>query len=174
MTLRGDRPVWRVVWRLAIAILVGHGTAVAEVRQLGPHIHGVSTLDVVVEGNTVSMDLQSPGADIVGFESQPVSDEQKTAVGRANQMLSRPLDLFQFPAAAQCTVASAAATEVFLRDNGTTPAGPPPPDSTPFDRYIQQAQHAEFAAAYTLRCDKPAAITTIDMATRRSKGSAAW
>ncbi len=41
----------------------------AVARQLGPHVHGLSELNIAAEGNTVLMELQSPATDIVGFES---------------------------------------------------------------------------------------------------------
>jgi hypothetical protein len=146
---------------IGVAIVASATVSVpAEFRQLGPHIHGVSTLDVAADGQTVTMALQSPGADIVGFESQPTSDAQKSAVENATKILSKPLDLFAFPPAAQCTTVSAAAQEVFLQEN--TAAPPAAPDATPFDRYLQQAQHSDFSATYTLRCGRPEAISAID------------
>jgi hypothetical protein len=149
---------------LAIAALLAAGAVAAaeaeEFRQLGPHVHGVSTLDIAVDGQAVSMELQSPGADIVGFENRPTTDDQKAAVTRAQQTLARPLDLFGLSAAARCVATNAASAEVFLQDGGAAP--PTAPDASLFDRYVQQAAHSVFAATYALRCEHPEAITAID------------
>src|SRR5262249_38687966 len=37
-------------------------------RELGPHEHGRGTLNIAIEGNRVSMELEVPGMDIAGFE----------------------------------------------------------------------------------------------------------
>ena len=46
-----------------------------EHRQLGPHQHGHGTLNIAIENGEVSMDLDVPGADIVGFENEKRSEE---------------------------------------------------------------------------------------------------
>ena len=45
-------------------------SAVAEEkhRQLGAHEHGHGNFNIAIEGKSVSMELEAPGADIVGFE----------------------------------------------------------------------------------------------------------
>jgi hypothetical protein len=144
----------------AAAVVMSGATAAAEVRQLGPHVHGVSTLDIAVEGQLVSLALESPGADIVGFENAPVGDEQKAALTRAEQTLARPLDLFALPANARCSTVSATSEQVFLNEQGPGPAAGG--EGSPIDRYIQQAQHSNFEAASTIHCDRPDAVTGID------------
>ena len=97
-----------------ISLLAGTA-AVAETRELGSHEHGVSTLDIAVEGTNIAMTLSAPGADIVRFEYAPETDADKTAVESAIAALSDPLTLFAPPASAECSIVSAKA-ELILED----------------------------------------------------------
>jgi hypothetical protein len=146
-------------WTFFLIGVLAASAAAAQVRQLGPHVHGLSTLDIAVDGSTVSMELESPGADIVGFETMPTTDEQRAAIARGNDALSRPLALFSFSAAGGCMVMKAQSQEVFA---DLTPAAPAtdPPDL--FDRYAQRGTHSMFEASYELRCTNPKAITGVD------------
>ena len=78
--------------------------AAEEHRELGPHVHGHGTLNIAVENKRVSMELEVPGMDIVGFEHDATTDDQKTVVEKAQRRSSRkPLEVFKLPAAAGCT-----------------------------------------------------------------------
>ena len=81
--------------------------AADEHRELGPHVHGHGKLNIAVENKRVSMELEVPGMDIVGFEHDASTDDQKAAVEKAKAQLAQPLAVFKLPAAAGCTVADA-------------------------------------------------------------------
>ncbi|MGZ9809638.1 zinc uptake protein ZrgA [Pseudoroseicyclus sp. H15] len=100
-----------------LSVLLGSAAwAQDEHRELGAHEHGVSTLDIAIEGSDIALMLHAPGADIVGFEYEAESDEDVAAVEAALQTLSDPLALFDFGADAGCTV-SAAEAEVVHGDH---------------------------------------------------------
>jgi Protein of unknown function (DUF2796) len=79
-----------------------------ERRELGAHLHGHSTLQIVIEGGRVAMELEAPGMDIVGFEHAAATDAQKAALAEACSVLARPLELFAPPPEAGCEVIEAA------------------------------------------------------------------
>lgn len=76
-------------------------------RELGPHVHGHGTLDIAVENTRVSIELEAPGMDIVGFEHEASSADQKAALAKAKEQLGDPLSLFKVPTAAECKLAEA-------------------------------------------------------------------
>src|ERR1051325_6055596 len=78
-----------------------------EHRELGPHVHGHGNLNIAVEDKRVSMELEVPGMDIVGFEHDATTDDQKSAMEKAKAQLAQPLAVFKLPSAAGCTVAEA-------------------------------------------------------------------
>ena len=47
---------------------------------LSAHEHGVGSLNLVVDGNDVSIELDSPADNLLGFEYLPTSDADKAKV----------------------------------------------------------------------------------------------
>src|SRR5690349_4297179 len=93
---------------VAVATLLTASSAIAqEHKELGPHQHGVGRLNIAIENNNVEMDLDAPGADIVGFESTAKTDEQKAALQAGLQKLKDAAALYKFPSAAGCSVIEA-------------------------------------------------------------------
>lgn len=71
-------------------------------RQLGAHAHGQGRLNIALEGKTVEMELEAPGADIVGFEHAATTAEQKAAIAKARASLAKPMALFKMTPQAGC------------------------------------------------------------------------
>jgi hypothetical protein len=92
---------------MASALLAG--SALAQPRSAGAHVHGASALTIATAGANVEMRLVAPGSDIVGFERQARSDAERAAVDAALQTLKDPLALFAFAPDAGCSVTSASA-----------------------------------------------------------------
>lgn len=81
-----------------------------QTRSLDAHEHGSGTLDIAVSGSEVAMAFAAPGADIVGFEYQASTAEDRAAVDAAVSDLAHPLKLFKFPEQAGCSVTQANVT----------------------------------------------------------------
>lgn len=99
-------------------ILLALPAVAEEKRQLDAHEHGVGTLNIAVDGQTVAMEFHAPGADIVGFEYEATSAEDLAAIEDAVARLTKPLTLFGLPDAAGCTVTKAAAALETEYDEG--------------------------------------------------------
>jgi hypothetical protein len=67
------------------------------------HEHGVSQLNVALDGQQLALVLAGPGYNFVGFEHAPASDEDKRKTADVSALLAKPAQLFALPAAAQCT-----------------------------------------------------------------------
>ena len=72
----------------------------AEYRHHEAHEHGVAQMNVAFEGNELYIELISPAANIVGFEHQPRTQDQKAAVKAAIKKLEAGEKLFAFPSGA--------------------------------------------------------------------------
>ncbi len=73
-----------------------------ERRSLDAHEHGQGALNVAIEGDRISMELEAPGFDIVGFEHAAETEADRAAVEAALERISKPLDLFALPEKAGC------------------------------------------------------------------------
>ncbi len=181
--------------RLFMAVVAGAALLVAaplyaaeEHRQLGAHMHGHGTLNMAIDGNKVAMELVAPGADIVGFENEASTDEQKAKVKAAIDMLEKdPETLFVLTGAAKCTY-TAAKAEVEAPDHkedhkddhedehddhdhvaddhekeeaqdGSTHEDSSHDGST----HEEAGDHSEFHVVYELECAAPAALKDINI-----------
>ncbi|MHA7876180.1 zinc uptake protein ZrgA [Roseivivax sp.] len=88
-------------------------TPAQEAREMGAHVHGVSTAEIAVEQGRVEITLHSPGADIVGFEYPARSTEEKEAVAAAIRQFLAPETIVTLPEPAGCRL-----TEVVAQLHG--------------------------------------------------------
>lgn len=78
-------------------------------REAGAHVHGAGKLGIVIDGNTVSFDLDTPANDILGFEHPPKTTKEKAALQRAVAAFKDAGKVFGLSAAAGCRVTKAEA-----------------------------------------------------------------
>jgi hypothetical protein len=131
-----------------------------EHRELGAHEHGRGTLNIAVEGNKVTMELEAPGVDIVGFEHEAKTGREKAAVEKAKAQLMTPLSLFKLPAAAGCRVTEATVeVEVGEHDHDAKEAAKAPEAGK---APAKGEGHSEFHAQYTLECKAASSITGVE------------
>jgi len=123
-------------------------------RQLGAHVHGHGRLNIAVEGKKLSMALEVPGADIVGFEHEPSTSEQRAAIAEARAKLANGLFLIAPPQAAGCELDYVKVSA----DAGHKPDGHAPAPDAEADA---GHSHSEFNANYTARCTSPSRITSL-------------
>jgi hypothetical protein len=149
---------------MALAATVSAVAYAEEHRELGPHVHGHGNLNIAVEDKRVSMELEVPGIDIVGFEHDATTDDQKAVVEKAKAQLAQPLAVFKLPAAAGCTVADAkVAVEAEHHHDGDADDDHDHDQAAGEDHdHDEHEGHKEFHVTYTLDCAKPASITSID------------
>jgi hypothetical protein len=136
----------------AVSIACGPALAAEENRVLGPHEHGHGKLNIAIEGNRVSMELEVPGTDIVGFEHTASTPEQKATVEKAKATLGNPLAVFKPPAGAGCNLAEA---QVEVTADEHEHAEKKAEDA-------KEEHHSEFHATYAIDCASPAKLTSID------------
>jgi hypothetical protein len=129
-----------------------------EHRELGPHVHGHGTLNIAVEDKRVSMELEVPGMDIVGFEHAATSDDQKAVLEKAKAELAKPLALFKLPASAGCSVQEA---NVAIEAEHHHEHEAADHDEHGDDNDDEHAGHNEFHVTYALDCTEPTNLTSI-------------
>ncbi len=91
-------------WRglaMAMALLFAAGWALAGAA----HEHGVARLDVAVDAGRVSIELDTPLDNLLGFERAPRTDAERDKVAAMLARLRAGDALFRIDAAAGCTLA---------------------------------------------------------------------
>ncbi len=169
----------------ATLLLLATPAFAEQTRALEAHEHGIGALNIAVDGETVAMEFHAPGADIVGFEYEATSAEDRAAIDDAVAILAKPLDLFVLPSAAACNVVQASAaleSEEAHDEHGHDDhaeadghdhdehghedhADAEDHDEHGHDDHAEaEASHTEFHAEYTLACGNPDALTGIEFA----------
>lgn len=128
-----------------------------ERRELGAHQHGHGTLNIAIEGARVTLELEVPGDDIVGFEHAAKTKGQRTAIDKAKALLSAPLSLFGFPAAAGCTMKLADVKIEGGQEDSDAKSNVGNKGQADHDH-----AHSEFRGDYALECSSVVNLTSID------------
>ncbi|NKB22382.1 MAG: DUF2796 domain-containing protein [Alphaproteobacteria bacterium] len=139
-------------------------TAVAEE---GAHQHGVSHLNIAIEGNHLEMELIVPGSDAVGFEHSPSTTEDRKAVQAAAKNFKDGMQLFVFSAAANCRFEHTKLQSSLLdKHSGHKHHAHKKHDhakhSSRQDKKASKEPHAEFHVHYHIECANPGKLTYID------------
>ena len=94
------------VFILTAAIALSATTTLAvradEFEQHGAHEHGKITINAALDRQELSIELDAPADNVIGFEHTPHTDAEKAAVRDADVLLRNGQGLFGFPPAAQC------------------------------------------------------------------------
>ena len=65
-------------------------------HSLEAHTHGIATLSISIEGEEVWLNLQSPAANIVGFEYRAQTEDELHFIDDAKATAAKPAELFKF------------------------------------------------------------------------------
>ncbi len=143
---------------LAAALICAAFPANAEEarRELGPHQHGHGRLNIAIEASRVSMELEVPAHDIVGFEHEPNTPEQKAAMEKAKATLAGGLALFKPSAAAECKLTNAKISTEAEHEHEHDHAG-----KAEEKHEEAEHQHSEFHVEYELECKSAAKLTSL-------------
>lgn len=124
------------------------------------HVHGQGQVGMAIDQNLISMTLESPGADIVGFEHEARTAEEKTAVTEALKQLSDPMFIIQLPESASCKVIQAS-SEVTSENGDEGHADHEEHEEHADHEKHENEAHGSFIAEYQLECATIAAIDSI-------------
>ena len=78
-------------------------------REHEAHEHGHGTLDIVVEGEELAIELRIPAVNVVGFEHAPRDEAEREAIRKALVPFGDAASVLELPAEAECEVEEAKA-----------------------------------------------------------------
>ncbi len=134
-----------------------------ETREMEAHIHGVSTLEFAVEGQIAEAMLKAPGMDLVGFEYDAKTDEDKAAVAAALTQLQDPAAVMVLPTEADCEAIEIEAHLAGEHESHDDHDGHNDDDHADHDDehadHEEGSVHNEFLAHYHFSCAQPEALT---------------
>ena len=153
-------------------------------RGHGAHVHGLGKLDLAQEGPELHLRLESPAANLVGFEHAPRDAAERATLEQAVAALKDGAALFAPTPAARCTLAEVSVVSgLLVSEGGAEPeeAGHDhEPGHEPIHEPIQEQEHekghekghehehadesqahADIAAEYRFLCEHPEELKEI-------------
>jgi hypothetical protein len=134
---------------LALGVTATPAAHAEEFEQHAAHEHGKITINAALEKQELSIELDAPADNVVGFEHAPRTEAEKTAVREAATLLKSAQGLFGFPPAAKCRL-TASEVRAPHWESETSPAT---------EEEAGHEHHADYEARFTYRCEAPQALT---------------
>lgn len=128
----------RIPLFFGLVVLLFTQSALGQSRHAGSHEHGKGTLNIAIEGKLILMELEAPGADIVGFEHPAKSAADRNAIKNAKTILSNADRIVTLPGSAGCDLERANVD--LLREELSSG---------------EAEDHTEFFATYQFGCADP-------------------
>jgi hypothetical protein len=165
-----------VVFSLSMSAVAVHAETAtnanetAVVEQHGKHEHGVASLSLAVDNKGLEISLDSPAANLVGFEHKPSTDEQSQQVAKVKAQLENPTSLFDIPAAAECSLSKTELQAALMQvSTDTTKADADKHEhehASEKHEHEHEAEHEEHAhsdieATWQFTCAKPAELGSV-------------
>jgi hypothetical protein len=134
-------PMQALLWLAAFA------TAPAIAAE-SAHSHGSARLDIAVEANRITIELESPLDSLLGFERAPRTERERRQADAMVATLKAAQALFKIDAAAQCQLAGVELTSAALKLGQATKT--------------EQAGHADIDGSFEFNCADAAKVTHIE------------
>jgi hypothetical protein len=158
------RPIVVSVVCLGLATTAAHAE---ERRQHDAHEHGHASMQVILEGDELGINIEAPGMDIVGFERAPKDAAEKGRIQQAVSQLEDAKAMFALPEKAMCSVTEAHAEHASLEadkdDDHSDHKDEHKHSGHKDDHKDEASSHSAFDAHYAWRCKKPEALEFIDV-----------
>lgn len=109
------------------------------------HVHGQASLNVALDGAELTIEMDTPADNLLGFEHLPRGAAEKSQAGNVLTLLSQPKKLFRLNPEAQCLPDMPAIDAPLLLGRPVS------------------GEHNDISATFVFRCAKPAALSRLDV-----------
>jgi hypothetical protein len=151
-------------------ITTGQGLVEAEhgQRQHDNHRHGASRLNIAMEGRDLYLELESPAADVAGFEHAPSTEAERASLDEAVATLQEGDRLFRFSPAADCRLHTAQVATSPKASGGLETSGHREHPGGKIEHQAAQGgpaqePHADIQVDYHFFCAQPARLEQLSV-----------
>ncbi len=137
---------FRILSALVLACAAGSAPAA------DAHVHGQARLTVALDGANLTLALESPLANLLGFEHMPRGAKDKAAVERMAKLLNQPGDLFAPTPAAGCKPGAVKLESPVLEAKPKAAA-----------KHDHEHEHADLDGEFAFTCAQPALLRGLEV-----------
>lgn len=133
-------------------------------QDLGAHVHGHARLDMALnpDGRLIA-EFESPKANLVGFEYEARTQEERAAEEAAEAFLVDGTTLFDFTPSAACRFMSAELHEEHLNDEDDHHEGHEHEEHHHEGEDYDEETHSDMAVSYEFNCAAPGRLHWVDV-----------
>lgn len=131
----------------------------AEHGSLDAHEHGIAQLNVVLDGQALELELESPAMNLVGFEHAAESAADKAKVAAVRSQLQDPQALFGLNAG-DCSLSDTELESPLFEDEEHEDEH----EHEEHHDHDKDSEHSEIHAHYQLDCKKPGELEQLNLA----------
>ncbi len=142
----------QLVKGLAVGFAVLHLSTSAQATEAA-HVHGLMHLDIAVDKELMTLQLESPLDSLLGFERRPRTAAERQAADAVLKQMADAATLFKPDAAAQCVP-----TKVSIESAALQPASPAAGKDG-----NKESEHADLDASYEFKCAHPDKLTAVEI-----------
>ncbi|GAD88082.1 hypothetical protein VHA01S_003_01580 [Vibrio halioticoli NBRC 102217] len=102
--IKAVKPLLFSLSALTLAVTSISAHAEEHFRQHGAHVHGSVELNIAQDGQDLLVEIRAPGADVIGFEHMPKTEEQHKIFDKAMAHLNSADSILQISDEAGCTL----------------------------------------------------------------------
>ena len=138
---------------LGIIVVALGGTTAAfaqNYRSAPAHIHGAALVNLVIDQTSLAVELRVPATDIIGFEREPTSEEEKSRVQNAIIMLEQLGTVLAVNGAGTCATLYEQAWFGSFTDAD--------------HEHDEANRHTEFSASFSAECSDLGSASSISFA----------
>ena len=130
----------------------------AEHGSLSAHEHGAAQLNVVLDGKTLELQLESPAMNLVGFEHAAKSAADKAKIAAVRSQLQQPQTLFGL-STGDCSLSQQSVQSPHFAESEKAPKHDHDHDS----EHSEHSEHSDIDAHYRFHCNAPHALQHLDL-----------
>ena len=150
-------------------LLAATATSEESFRQHGAHVHGQVEFNIAQDADELLVEINAPGADVVGFEHAPENQQQKEKLSHAVHTLQHADTILQLSSAAQCELILADVdhslgkhAEDEHHDHASHNHSEHQHEDHGHEEHNHSGQHGEFTIEYHFKCGDIAKLKQID------------
>ncbi len=131
---------------------------------LGAHVHGVASLNLVLDGAILAVELDSPADNILGFEYLPSSDADKATTKAAMDTLRQADSVVSLPSAAGCALDDVKLESLIFAALETSHEHAHKHDHDHDHKHgDKEHAHNDLSAQYQFTCSNPDALSAVEV-----------
>ncbi|MGB1800111.1 MAG: ZrgA family zinc uptake protein [Gammaproteobacteria bacterium] len=129
-----------------------------EHRQHEAHVHGKAELSFLIDGDAVAIELKSPALNVLGFEHEPKTNEEKEIVEQTNKKLSDYNNIISIDGL-NCQVIESEIESPYESEHEEEHHDHKHHD----DHHHGDDEHDDYYLSYSLKCENTDKLKTIEV-----------